>query len=666
MGVSVSLGGERASSPSKFIFFARSHLVRSMYLLLLALVAYSAYLAIQRALPRYLLVPPQDWRVRIDKVLDSSTPIYFPKTTKLSSWRRRLITASSNPSFYTNFLNDRLKLAPEDCARKEAFKDALKDRSPTSPLRAIVFGFFHPYANNGGGGERVLWEAVKATLDDSPRNIAVVYTTNTDAAPLVILDQAALRFHIAGLQTRRVCFIYLRRFGAYIAAEKYPHFTLLGQLVGTLLLTWEAIQQLLPDIWVDTMGLPASYALVLSILKIPICAYVHYPIIQNEMFSKLGYRGLFSSPVVVLVKHYYWSALSFLYAYLGSRVDVSLANGSWTLDHMKRAWPYNAIMQKPVELCYPPCGLDESKQSSSPRENVVLYIAQFRPEKRHSNVLHQYKLFVDSMARKPLAAVPLLVFLGSCRSADDTATLNSVRALVAELDLAHRVQFVVDCSFEEVEMWLCKAKFGLNAMWNEHFGIGVVEYISHGTVPIVHALGGPVLDIVVGAGHELHVPTDGFNGIQHSSEHSPAKSLSQSQEGPLGHSLEKSNGQPLDDTAKEPESSCSWHNECGFFFKDKLDPDYQQNPAEQSQPGFLSFGTNVYPELHMLLKILFDKNPDLVSDHALELMRGAGKKAATRFSDSQFDQKWVSCVAQLKVLEQEYRVEKRSKVEQVY
>ena len=34
-------------------------------------------------------------------------------------------------------------------------------------------------------------------------------------------------------------------------------------------------------------------------------------------------------------------------------------------------------------------------------------------------------------------------------------------------------------------------------MWNEHFGIGVVEYLAAGLIPVVHDSGGPKLDIVI-------------------------------------------------------------------------------------------------------------------------------------------------------------------------
>ncbi|KAL7272664.1 asparagine-linked glycosylation protein [Rhizina undulata] len=34
-------------------------------------------------------------------------------------------------------------------------------------------------------------------------------------------------------------------------------------------------------------------------------------------------------------------------------------------------------------------------------------------------------------------------------------------------------------------------------MWNEHFGIGVVEYQAAGLISVVHNSGGPKMDIVV-------------------------------------------------------------------------------------------------------------------------------------------------------------------------
>ncbi len=40
------------------------------------------------------------------------------------------------------------------------------------------------------------------------------------------------------------------------------------------------------------------------------------------------------------------------------------------------------------------------------------------------------------------------------------------------------------------------AKVGLHTMWNEHFGIGVVEYQAAGLIPVAHNSAGPRFDIV--------------------------------------------------------------------------------------------------------------------------------------------------------------------------
>jgi alpha-1,2-mannosyltransferase len=44
-----------------------------------------------------------------------------------------------------------------------------------------VVGFFHPFCNAGGGGERVLWAAIRATQDRWPHATCVVYTGDHDA-----------------------------------------------------------------------------------------------------------------------------------------------------------------------------------------------------------------------------------------------------------------------------------------------------------------------------------------------------------------------------------------------------------------------------------------------------------------------------------------------------
>jgi alpha-1,2-mannosyltransferase len=48
--------------------------------------------------------------------------------------------------------------------------------------RQRAVGFFHPYTNDGGGGERVLWCAVKAIQEESPDLDCVIYTGDHDSS----------------------------------------------------------------------------------------------------------------------------------------------------------------------------------------------------------------------------------------------------------------------------------------------------------------------------------------------------------------------------------------------------------------------------------------------------------------------------------------------------
>lgn len=43
-----------------------------------------------------------------------------------------------------------------------------------------IVGFFHPFCNAGGGGERVLWAAIRATQKRWPKAKIVVYTGDHD------------------------------------------------------------------------------------------------------------------------------------------------------------------------------------------------------------------------------------------------------------------------------------------------------------------------------------------------------------------------------------------------------------------------------------------------------------------------------------------------------
>ena len=64
--------------------------------------------------------------------------------------------------------------------------------------RKRAVGFFHPYTNDGGGGERVLWCAVKAIQEETAdlHIDCVVYTGDHDASPQSLAARALDRFGV--------------------------------------------------------------------------------------------------------------------------------------------------------------------------------------------------------------------------------------------------------------------------------------------------------------------------------------------------------------------------------------------------------------------------------------------------------------------------------------
>ncbi|KMU88606.1 alpha-1,2-mannosyltransferase ALG11 [Coccidioides immitis H538.4] len=258
-----------------------------------------------------------------------------------------------------------------------------------------VVGFFHPFCNAGGGGERVLWAAVRATQKRWPKAICVIYTGDQDVDKATMLKNIERRFNIQ-LHPPTVVFCYLST-RKYVLSNTYPHFTLLGQSLGSLVLAYDAFTNLVPDVFVDTMGY--AFALALSNFlfpSVPTGAYVHYPTISTDMLESLddktGQRGLNA----------------------GAGTE------------------------------------------------------------------------------------PKLILIGSVRqSSPDETHIYNLRLLAHELKIRDNTTFICDATWPTVLEHLRHASIGTNAMWNEHFGIGVVEYQAAGLISVVHDSGGPKMDIVI-------------------------------------------------------------------------------------------------------------------------------------------------------------------------
>ncbi|CAI4050454.1 hypothetical protein N7582_004919 [Saccharomyces uvarum] len=500
---------------------------------------------------------------------------------KVSTWIfRQWVYSSLNPFSRRNSL---LKRVTASCGEKNI----------------KLFGFFHPYCNAGGGGEKVLWKAVDITLRKDAKNIIIIYSGDfldgVDVTPESILNDVKTKFDY-DLDSDRIFFISLR-LRYLVDSSTWKHFTLIGQAIGSMMLAFESIIKCPPDIWIDSMGYPFSYPIVARFLKrIPIVTYTHYPIMSKDMLNKL-----FAMPkksVKVYGKILYWKIFMLIYQSIGSKIDIVITNSTWTNNHIRQIWSSNTC-----KIIYPPCSTEKLvdwKQkfggARGERLNQAIVLAQFRPEKRHKLVVESYANFLKEL---PDSVPPFkLIMVGSTRSKQDEDYVKSLQDW-SENDLKipkGLITFKKNMSFDKIEILLNKSTFGINAMWNEHFGIAIVEYMASGLIPIVHASAGPLLDIVM-----------------------PWSSNANTKNDRSQWELQKKYFSTFKDDGETT----------GFFFKEESDPDY--NPAKDPLR---------YPNLSELFMQMTKLDDDCV-----RVMSARNQQYSLfKFSDLKFDRDWENFV----------------------
>ncbi|MED6145979.1 asparagine-linked glycosylation protein [Stylosanthes scabra] len=325
--------------------------------------------------------------------------------------------------------------------------------------RKRAVGFFHPYTNDGGGGERVLWCAVKAIQELSPDLDCLVYTGDHDATPQTLAARAVDRFGVTLLSPVKVVYLYKRK---WIEETTYPHFTMIGQSLGSMYLAWEALCKFTPLYYFDTSGYAFTYPLA-RLFGCKVICYTHYPTISTDMLSRVSQRrSMYNNDALIAksvwlsqCKMIYYTFFSWLYGIVGSCTHLAMVNSSWTKSHIEKLWG----VSDRIKRVYPPC--DTSGLQVLPLERpaeipVIISVAQFRPEKAHGLQLEAFS-----------AAVKRLDFsLPKPRLQDLVGLLGAAVA-------------------------------GIHSMTDEHFGISVVEYMAAGAIPIAHNSAGPKMDIVL-------------------------------------------------------------------------------------------------------------------------------------------------------------------------
>lgn len=377
-------------------------------------------------------------------------------------------------------------------------------------IRPVVVGFFHPYCNAGGGGERVLWTGIRALQTRYNFVRCVIYTGDPYVSGEEILRKARQRFNISLPQPVEFVFLKRRR---WVEASMYPYFTLLGQSIGSLVLGWEALNCYLPDIFLDTMGYAFTLPLFRYLGGCQVGCYVHYPTISTDMLSRVGGKTasynnasfISNSRILSTVKLFYYYLFALMYGLVGSCSQVIMVNSTWTYGHILSLWR----KKEQTSIVYPPCDTKAFMEipiklgrvagnDDDDDDNVysIVSVGQFRPEKDHPLQLRSFHEFLKHKMLKDRHKYKL-VLVGSCRNQEDSDRVTALKELATQLEIQSYVEFALNVSFEKLKQYLAEASIGLHSMWNEHFGIGIVECMASGSIILAHDSGGPKMDIVI-------------------------------------------------------------------------------------------------------------------------------------------------------------------------
>ncbi|KAI2505068.1 ALG11 mannosyltransferase N-terminus [Fragilaria crotonensis] len=385
--------------------------------------------------------------------------------------------------------------------RSQAHHTNVRKNNKTRKKKKIAF--FHPFCSSGGGGERVLWKAIQALDELHAEGLEfeiLVYTTDAASEKYTenLFHHIQSRFTIAPPKSLTPTFVHLDAYSHCF--NKATRFSLIAEAWGTMRFAYMALLANTPDIFFDTTGCAFTYFVARILAGCHVVAYVHYPTISVDMLAMVWDRRpsynndttVTNSPITTYVKLVYYFVFAGLYSLAGSMCCLVMVNSSWTRNHIASLW---IGAKRRIHTVFPPCDTESLKDLSLERKSpIIVSIGQFRPEKDHILQIRSLEML---RTKYPKWTNAKLILIGSCRGDEDESRVRALQALVSSLGLVDSVEFVLNQPDSIKQKWFAQASVGLHTMWNEHFGIGVVEMMAAGLLVVAHNSGGPKQDIVV-------------------------------------------------------------------------------------------------------------------------------------------------------------------------
>ena len=372
------------------------------------------------------------------------------------------------------------------------------DKDPTT------VSFFHPHSAGRGGGERVLWAAIDGLLRKPRVSKIVIYSIDTDRDSILLAKNKTFNFS-PSIGESKIEFRKLR-FAFLMEAKTWPVATIIGQSVGAAIVflfglvttpigSW-------PDVFVDTTGCPFVLPVAKIVTGAKIAAYIHYPTMSNDMFSKIekkqvdyNNREIFTNNSFLYgMKIVYYKFFLSMYRACGWFTDIAVANSNWTGSRIEAVWG-----RAKIDVLYPPAAIgsgdqikDISAGEDKARRKVLVSLAQFRPEKNHRL---QISVFSKIVRKIPDAEFWVM---GGARNDADNQLLNELKEYAKTLGIPDsKISFIANAEWSQVSSRLRQSMCAIHTMVDEHFGISLLEFLEAKLPVVAHRSGGPEKDILM-------------------------------------------------------------------------------------------------------------------------------------------------------------------------
>jgi len=138
------------------------------------------------------------------------------------------------------------------------------------------------YSDGGAGGEKVLYQAIKAIQLSRFNELNVVIYSGSEKRPIEIFKQVEDRFGLK-ISPIRLSFIQLPSRGKSLKPENYPSFTMFWQAWASVRVAFEALTICPCDVFIDSMGIGYAYPFVKLLFGPQIYSYTHYPLVSYDM-----------------------------------------------------------------------------------------------------------------------------------------------------------------------------------------------------------------------------------------------------------------------------------------------------------------------------------------------------------------------------------------------